>query len=172
MSETATVFGSGFRELSLPVLQLPSLPVLQDNSIAVELDLHDRIVKLNVTELTRTENIFVLDTRKHYEYEVSHIKNAIHVGYEKFDLKTTQQKIPNKNSKIVLYCSLGIRSEDIGEQLKKAGYTNVYNLYGGIFEWKNKDQVVYDSIENRTEKVHTFDKNWSKWLLKGEKIYE
>ena len=119
-----------------------------------------------------TENIFVLDTRKHYEYEVSHIKNAIHVGYEKFDLKTTQQKIPNKNSKIVLYCSLGIRSEDIGEQLKKAGYTNVYNLYGGIFEWKNKDQVVYDSIENRTEKVHTFDKNWSKWLLKGEKIYE
>ena len=60
MSETATVFGSGFNVVSLPVLQLPSLPVLQDNLIAVELDLHDRIGKLNVTELTRTENIFVL----------------------------------------------------------------------------------------------------------------
>jgi len=33
-----------------------------------------------------------------------------------------------------VYCSLGIRSEVIAKKLKKAGYTNVFNLYGGIFE--------------------------------------
>jgi hypothetical protein len=27
-------------------------------------------------------------------------------------------------------------------------------------------------LGNKTEKVHTFSKNWSKWLKKGEKIYE
>ena len=76
-----------------------------------------------------------------------------------------------KNTKIVVYCSLGIRSEDIAEKLKKAGYTNVLNLYGGIFEWKNNNYNVFSSGGKATEKVHTFSKEWSKWLLKGEKIY-
>ena len=91
---------------------------------------------------------------------------------EKFNLNKTKEKLPKKDSKIVVYCSLGVRSEDIAEQLKKAGYTNVFNLYGGIFEWKNKGNTIVDSQEEETEKVHTFNKNWSKWLKKGEKIYE
>jgi len=71
-----------------------------------------------------------------------------------------------------VYCSLGIRSEDIAEKLKKAGYNNVLNLYGGIFEWKNKDFTVYNSEGTQTEKIHTFSKEWSKWLTKGIKVYE
>jgi 3-mercaptopyruvate sulfurtransferase SseA len=73
---------------------------------------------------------------------------------------------------IVVYCSLGVRSEDIAEQLKKEGYTNVYNLFGGIFEWKNSNHKVYDNKEEPTENVHAFSKKWSKWLLKGNKIYD
>ena len=72
----------------------------------------------------------------------------------------------------MVYCSLGIRSEDVAEKLKKAGYTNVLNLYGGIFEWKNNDFTIYDSEEKETENVHTFDEAWSKWLTKGIKIYD
>ncbi|MEN8818965.1 MAG: rhodanese-like domain-containing protein, partial [Polaribacter sp.] len=53
-----------------------------------------------------------------------------------------------------------------------AGYTNVLNLYGGIFEWKNKGNLVFDSNGNATEKIHVFSKEWSKWLLKGKKVYE
>ena len=94
------------------------------------------------------------------------------VGYDNFDIASVEKQYPNKDDKIVVYCSLGIRSETVGEKLKKAGYTNVYNLYGGIFEWKNKDFSVIDSEEKETEKVHTFNKDWSKWLEKGEKIYE
>ena len=60
-----------------------------------------------------------------------------------------------------MYCSLGIRSETVGEKLKAAGYTNVYNLYGGIFEWKNKDFTVLDAEEKETNEVHTFNKYWS-----------
>ena len=71
-----------------------------------------------------------------------------------------------------MYCSLGIRSEDIAEKLKKVGFTNVRNLYGGIFEWKNKDFKVYDINNNETENVHAFNNEWGKWLKKGVKIYE
>ena len=72
----------------------------------------------------------------------------------------------------MVYCSLGVRSEDIAEKLKKAGYTAVFNLYGGIFEWKNKGFSVVDLQNKETQKVHAYSKNWGKWLLKGEKIYD
>ena len=119
-----------------------------------------------------TEKVILLDSREPKEFKVSHLKNSFCVGYDDFDLNKTIKKLPNKNAKIVVYCSLGIRSEDIAEQLKKAGYKNIYNLYGGIFEWKNQDNEVVNSKNKPTKKVHTFNKNWSKWLLKGEKVYE
>ena len=124
-------------------------------------------------QLSEQENeVILLDAREKKEYEISHLKNATFVGYDRFQLKKTIKKLPNKNAKIIVYCSLGVRSEDIAEKLQKAGYTNVRNLYGGIFEWKNNGYTVFDSEEKETEKVHAFDKDWSKWLTKGEKVYE
>ena len=118
-------------------------------------------------------NVILLDAREIKEYKVSHIKNAICVGYDNFDVNQTLEKLPkDKNAKIVVYCSLGIRSEIVADKLIKEGYTNVYNLYGGIFEWKNNNHQVIDTLGNNTEKVHTFNKDWSKWLKKGKKIYE
>jgi rhodanese-related sulfurtransferase len=114
----------------------------------------------------------LLDSREQIEYNTSHLKNAIHVGYDFFNIDSIQYKIPNKNSKIVVYCSLGIRSEDIAEKLKASGYTNVFNLYGGIFEWKNNNLDVYNSEEKETDSIHAFNKAWSKWLKKGIKIYD
>lgn len=116
--------------------------------------------------------VVLLDAREKKEYEISHLKNATFVGYDRFQLKKTIKKLPNKNAQIIVYCSLGVRSEDIAEKLLKAGYTNVHNLYGGIFEWKNNGYTVFDSEEKETEKVHAFDKDWGKWLTKGEKVYE
>jgi rhodanese-related sulfurtransferase len=128
---------------------------------------------ISVQELAMLKtDAIILDAREIKEYHVSHLKNAIYVGYNFFEIDSVQQKLPNKDSQIVVYCSIGIRSEDIAEKLKKAGYSNVFNLYGGIFEWKNNNFTVYDSEEKETENVHTFNKAWSKWLRKGIKIYD
>ena len=127
---------------------------------------------ISVDSLNAIKNdVVLLDAREQNEYDVSHLKNAVFVGYDNFNLKKTVKKLPNKNAKIVVYCSLGIRSEDISEKLTKKGFTNVLNLYGGIFEWKNNNYNVFSSEGKATEKVHTFSEEWSKWLLKGEKIY-
>ncbi|WP_439131762.1 rhodanese-like domain-containing protein [Polaribacter sp.] len=121
--------------------------------------------------MPKTEAI-LLDAREEKEYKVSHLKNAIQVGYNHFKLDETIQKLPkDKNAKIVVYCSLGIRSETVAHKIIEAGYTNVYNLYGGIFEWKNANFKVVDTLGNTTEKVHAFNKNWGKWLKKGKKVY-
>ena len=117
-------------------------------------------------------NVIILDARETEEYNVSHIENAIFVGYDNFNVETIKEKILDCSKTIVVYCSVGIRSEAIGEKLKKAGYTNVYNLFGGIFEWKNNDFPVYNLENKETENVHTHSKGWSKWLLKGTKIYD
>ncbi|GAB4160085.1 MAG: hypothetical protein Tsb0033_15540 [Winogradskyella sp.] len=128
---------------------------------------------ISVEELAMPKtNTIILDARELREYEVSHLKDALYVGYDEFDLKNTIKQLNNKDQMIVVYCSLGIRSEDIAEQLIEKGYTNVFNLFGGIFEWKNKGFSVYDNNNQPTENVHAFSKEWSKWLLKGNKIYD
>lgn len=133
---------------------------------------NESIPYISVSTLkTIQDTVLVLDAREKKEYQISHLKEAIHVGYDYFKIESiTQQHIP-KDSHIVVYCSIGIRSEDISEQLKKAGYTNVYNLYGGIFEWKNKSLPILNSNEELTDEVHTYSKEWGKWLHKGKKIY-
>ena len=133
----------------------------------------ESIPYISVSELKKEQNTILLDAREPKEFKVSHLKNATCVGYDNFDLEETIKNLPSdKSTKIVVYCSLGIRSEDVAEQLKKAGYTNVYNLYGGIFEWKNNDNKVFSSEGTETKKVHTYTQEWSKWLLKGKKVYE
>ena len=133
----------------------------------------ESIPYISVKELAMPKtDAILLDARELSEYKVSHLQNAIHVGYDDFEIATVSIKITDKSSKIVVYCSLGVRSEDIAEQLKKAGYSNVYNLFGGIFEWKNNDLTVYNVEDEPTENVHAFSKKWSQWLLKGNKIYD
>ncbi len=128
---------------------------------------------ITVSELLQKENMVLLDSREKVEYETSHIENALCVGYDQFKLKKVKKLLPkDKNTPIVVYCSLGIRSEDVGEKLQKAGYKNVYNLYGGIFEWKNQDQTVVDNKGETTENIHTFNEDWSIWLKKGVKIFD
>ena len=141
-------------------------------------DLLKRHNKNNVPYITVQElampktNAIILDARELNEYKVSHLNEAIHVGYDEFQLETLENTIPKKDQSIVVYCSIGIRSEVIADQLKKAGYTKVKNLYGGIFEWKNNDYKIYNATQIETDSVHIYSKTWSKWLKKGIKVYE
>lgn len=111
-----------------------------------------------------------LDTRAYAEFNVSHIAQAQWVGYEEFTL----DKVKNidKGTPIVVYCSIGVRSERIGRKLIAAGFTRVQNLYGSIFEWVNQGYPVVDSTGQPTLRVHAYSPAWGVWLNKGEKVYE
>ncbi|MBK7939615.1 MAG: rhodanese-like domain-containing protein [Lewinellaceae bacterium] len=109
-----------------------------------------------------------LDAREPKEFEVSHIQGAMHVGYDHFDM--TQLSDIQKDTNIVVYCSVGYRSEKIAEKLLAAGYKNVSNLYGGIFEWVNQGHPVHDE-KGQTNEVHAYSKTWGIWLRKGKKRY-
>lgn len=114
------------------------------------------------------EAVILLDAREREEFDVSHIEGARWVGYDDFDLSRVKD-IPN-NSAIVVYCSVGYRSEKITVRMRTAGWTKVKNLYGGIFEWVNVGQEVVDE-QGATTRIHGYDTVWSRWLSKGEVIH-
>ena len=122
-------------------------------------------------DLLNKDNIVYLDAREKTEFDVSHIKNSVYVGFEKFNLKKWLTQRISKNQSIVVYCSLGVRSEKIAKKIIASGYNNVSNLYGGIFLWKNSGGTVVDQKNNPTENVHAFSKSWGHYLTSGIKIY-
>lgn len=128
------------------------------------------VTLVSCEQLKSMKNVILLDTRERSEYDVSHLPNAHWVGYKDFDLSRVAD-IP-KDANVVAYCTVGYRSEKVGEKLQKAGFSNVHNLYGSIFEWVNQGNLVYDNAGKTTPKVHAYSKKWGVWLNKGEKIYE
>lgn len=110
----------------------------------------------------RSEYVF-LDARELEEYNTSHIRGAIHVGYDQFDIATLPSNL-SKSSPIIIYCSIGYRSEKIGKKLKDKGFSNVQNLYGSIFEWVNQHHIVFNLEGKPTHKIHTYNKKWSQWV--------
>lgn len=119
----------------------------------------------------KMQGAVLLDAREREEYDVSHLPDAVFIGYKKFDEALV--KNISKDKPVVVYCSIGFRSEKIGEKLQKMGYTKVYNLYGSIFEWVNQGNAVVDNQGKPTKKVHTYNRSWGKWVdeNKAVKIY-
>ena len=115
------------------------------------------------------DEVIILDARESNEYKISHLKDSKFIGYNNLNLSVLDSI--SRDKQIVVYCSVGIRSEKIARKVQDLGFGNVKNLYGGIFEWKNTGYPVYDNKGKETEKIHTYSIHWSKYLKKGEKIY-
>ena len=129
----------------------------------------DTISTTRLAEWLEYQSVIILDTREPEEFAVSHIDQAKLIPYDSFDPQMLDGF--DRSAPVVVYCTVGYRSERIGEQLQDLGFSKVYNLYGGIFQWKNDGYQVVNPAGEPTEKVHTYSKGWSKWLQQGEKVY-
>lgn len=117
---------------------------------------------INTIELKKLDNYIILDTRAANEYNVSSIPQSIWIDYPNTNFEQLQGY--SKDQPIVVYCSVGYRSERVGEQLLEMGFTNVYNLYGGIFEWVNTNHQVVNSKQEIVNAVHGYSPSWGKWI--------
>lgn len=140
----------------------PEFDVLVDKTIS-----HSIPVISVADAYEKKDKVVFLDARELEEYNTSHINRAIHIGYRKFNIESIKTKV-SKEETIIIYCSIGYRSEKIGEILKENGFQNVYNLYGSIFEWVNQHHPVVDQNGDQTSNVHTYNKKWSKWVANKE----
>lgn len=115
-------------------------------------------------------NFVILDTREDEEFRVSHIPGAVEFGYDDPDFDILSNV--DKSDTIVVYCSIGVRSENIAEELQERGFNNVYNLYGGIFLWADQFRPMKNNNDQKTEKIHGYNKFWGRWVQKAPVVYE
>ncbi|TGE04103.1 rhodanese-like domain-containing protein [Hymenobacter fodinae] len=125
--------------------------------------------KLAETLRQHPSGVVLLDTRSPEEYQVSHLPGARFVDFDGFKTATFQD-VP-RNLPVVVYCTVGARSEQVGARLRSLGFQQVHNLYGGIFQWVNEGHAVYNQA-GPTAKVHPYSALWRPWLKRGEPAYQ
>ena len=140
----------------LGLLYKHTVPVVQPAELAATLQKSPR-------------SVLLLDTRTPEEYQVSHLRGARFVNYDQyqnFDLTGIPRTRP-----VVVYCTVGARSEQVGAWLRQQGFQDVRNLYGGIFQWMNDGQKVVDA-QGPTTNVHPYSILWRPWLKTGNPVYK
>ena len=80
--------------------------------------------------LINNNKVEIIDVRNMDEYNTGHIANAKNVPLEGIDNISY-----DKSTIIILYCASGMRSMKAAEKLSEMGYTNLYNLDGGLLNW-------------------------------------
>jgi len=97
-----------------------------------------RVPGIRAEELKRRldagENLFLLDVRDEYEYEISNI------GGQLIPLPELAKRLNelDVNQNIVTVCKMGPRGVKAAQVLYKAGFTHVWNLTGGIHAWSDR----------------------------------
>jgi rhodanese-related sulfurtransferase len=112
--------------------------------------------------------VLLLDTRAPAEFNVSHLAGAQFADFANYQTLALAN-VP-RTQPVVVYCSVGARSEKVGERLHALGFVNVRNLYGGLFEWVNEGHPVVNA-QGTTNQVHPYSALWGMWLKRGEKSY-
>jgi rhodanese-related sulfurtransferase len=104
-------------------------------------DAKQRIRETTVDEvkakLDRGEKFVLIDVREESEYAKDHLPGAVHLGKGTIE-RDIEQRVPDPNTPIVLYCGGGFRSALSADNLQKMGYTNVVSMDGGVREWQGK----------------------------------
>ncbi|MCX7807070.1 MAG: molybdopterin-synthase adenylyltransferase MoeB [Deltaproteobacteria bacterium] len=96
------------------------------------------------------EGWIIVDVRESDEWRAGHIPGAIHIPRGFLEMQA-EQKVPDKNAKIVVYCASGIRSAFAARTLMELGYTHVESAYPGFTRWKELGYPIEKPVELRPD---------------------
>nr|WP_294928907.1 thioredoxin domain-containing protein [uncultured Flavobacterium sp.] len=85
-------------------------------------------------KIKTTENPQILDVRTPGEFESGHINNAVNINWNSEDFAQKAESY-DKSKPVFVYCLSGGRSKKAAAKLNALGFTNVYELEGGITKW-------------------------------------
>ena len=91
-------------------------------------------------KLISDPNVVVIDTRNKYETKIGSFQNALDPETSSFRefpdwVKKFKNSEDNKNKKIAMFCTGGIRCEKASSLMKEEGFEDVYHLQGGILKY-------------------------------------
>ena len=119
-----------------------------DKSNLISADDFNKMIKNN-------KSAIIIDVRTPEEFNQGHLRNSLNVNWfdENFD---ENLKIFNKDLPVFVYCLSGGRSSKANEKIQSLGFKNVYELDGGILEWR-KNKLPEALLNNNYENSLTVD---------------
>lgn len=136
-------------------------------------------VKTFSEKLKTTPNPQLLDVRTPEEFAVEHIQNAKNNNWNGTDFVAEASKL-DKSKPVFVYCKVGGRSGQAASKLAELGFTEIYNLNGGILkwnaagmatpskEWLGMTSKVYDELVKTNPK--TIVNFYAKWCAPCKKM--
>lgn len=91
----------------------------------------------------RGQELYLLDVRTPGEYREVRLADAKLIPISQ--LLKRLQEVP-KNRPILVYCAVGSRSSQVVGYMARVGFSEVYNLYGGIYAWSKKGYPVLSGL--------------------------
>jgi rhodanese-related sulfurtransferase len=105
-------------------------------------DARSRIQETTVDQIKnridRGDKFLLFDVREESEFAKDHLPGAVWMGKGIIE-RDIENKVPDVNTEMVLYCGGGFRSALAADNLKKMGYSHVISMDGGIREWREKN---------------------------------
>lgn len=101
-------------------------------------DAKTRVREVSVDEarrLTESGKARLIDVREESEWTAGHARGAEHIGKGVIE-RDIEQRVPDKNAELILYCGGGFRSALSADNLQKMGYTKVASMAGGWRGWQ------------------------------------
>ena len=88
--------------------------------------------------ISEDKNPQIVDVRTKAEFDAEHIKGAINVDINQVDFQKKIVKKLKKDRIVYVYCTKGVRSLRAAEILSNLDFIRIYNLEGGLNEWKKQ----------------------------------
>ena len=141
--------------LSISILSCNSQPAKNIQTIAPE---------VFAKKIKETPKAQILDVRTPEEYASEHIDNAVNIDWLGDNFVADAEKF-DKSKPVFVYCKIGGRSSKATEKLAELGFTNIYELGGGMMKWnsaglsKPSDKIIgigsqeYAALLNTDKKV-------------------
>ncbi|WOD42482.1 rhodanese-like domain-containing protein [Hwangdonia lutea] len=98
-----------------------------------------------VQALIQLNNVQLIDVRTPKEFKEGHIKDAQNIDFLSSTF-TEDIKTLDKEKPIIVYCRSGRRSANSTKKLQEAGFTEIYDLEGGILKWEQEGFDVTKSL--------------------------
>ena len=116
------------------LLLLAVLPVSVDAAVARNLSPQEAF---NLVE--KRNDLYLLDVRTPGEFQQARLQGAHLIPIDQFVKRLAE--VPKERA-ILVYCAVGSRSAQVVNYLARQGYTEIYNLYGGIYSWQQTGYPV------------------------------
>lgn len=92
-------------------------------------------------KLKETNTFILVDVRTEEEYAKGHLMNAVLLDFYNNDFKRQLSKL-DKRKPVFVYCAVGGRSGAAAKTLVELGFKQVYDLQGGIEQWRRVNMPV------------------------------